>query len=262
MSNIDEFVETVVASIKYGFSNMKTIIIYGVLSILAIALFFAGFIAVALFHKSIAAWVFLGLASIPILLLTLLTMGYWVRCLRSLVGGGDKLPDFFTDFKGLVIDGIKGLIIYLEMVVVSIILYMAVFGLMFVGIRSQVVFLFISLLLFAFVMVAILVLLFINIIQWTVYAGSGSLLKGLNPFEAIGLILANPMCALVAAAQAFVIYIVFSVAITVLSILIVPLILLPFLTMPVYVAMLYVIAKFYMGATGHGTLPAATMAEA
>lgn len=261
MSEADDFVETIKASVEYGISNKAAIISYGILYIIlyiiALALPIFGFI-VAVISNSLGAWAFLGLAIVLflvlILALYLITMGYWIQCFRAMQGGSDKMPGLFDDVSGLVVEGIKGFIVPIVPVALIIIINLIAFGLIIAGFVYQyhIVFLIIGLLFIAFGMVLCLPLAFLSLVQLVVYAGTGSLLKGINPLESVRLIRLNPRGAAITAVQVLIIYVLYYAITYLLSILCVTYVLMPFLMIPAIGAVAYVMARFYRQTSEQG----------
>jgi hypothetical protein len=239
-------------SIKYGLSNKRAIVIWGAVYLVTMLVFFAGYIGgvflIFMDERSIIAWVLILISLIPILILSVLLAGYVRRCLSGLFEGNETVPDI-ADLGGIVVDGLKLAAIYIEGIVVMFILFIPSVALILISYRYEEAICGYCLL-YPIELVLMILVLVINMVQWAVFADTGSLMKGLNPLNAVRLIKGDLRYAAVAGLAALIIYLILSVVSSILTLLVVTLLLLPFVIMPFYCALIYILARFYQHAKG------------
>lgn len=237
-------------SIKYGLSNKRSILIWGAVYLVTMLLFFAGYIGgiflLIMDEKSLVAWVLILISFIPILILGIFLAGYVRRCLSGLFAGNDMVPDI-SDLAGMAVDGLKLSAIYIEAVVLMFIIFLPSLALILISYRyEEAVCLYC--LLYPIELVLMLLVLGLNVVQWAIFADTGSLMSGLNPVKAARLIAGDLRYVAVAGIAALILYLILSVVSTVLTLLVITLLALPFAIMPFYCALVYILARFYQHA--------------
>jgi Protein of unknown function (DUF4013) len=239
-------------SIKYGLSNKRTIVIWGAVYLVTMVLFFAGYFAsiflIMADEKNLLAWAIMLLSMIPIIVMSVILFGFIRRCLSGLFEGDDTVPNV-ENLVGMVIDGLKISVIYLEGIVLMFIIFLPSMILMALSYRYTEAFCAYCLL-YPVEMILMLLVLALNLVQWAVFADTGSLLSGLNPMNATRLIAGDLRYAAVAALAAFIVYLISSVVGMVLMLLIITILALPFVIIPFYCAGVYILARFYQHAKG------------
>ncbi|MGA9141588.1 MAG: DUF4013 domain-containing protein [Methanocella sp.] len=239
-------------SFRFAASNVKSLAIWGIAFTLAIivmmVVLFAG---ILLFHDDIIVMLVLMLLSyIPVIAVTVLLMGFVCQCLKTVLGGGRVMPTGLESPGDLVKDGIVISIILLEAVVLIIVLFLPIYAFMILAGPGNIALMLAAMGLMLLAIPVTMLIYFVNVIQWAVYADTGSLLQGLNPLKAIGLIASNWRGAAVTALLLFAASIVFSIIMFVCEIFIVTILLLPFLMVAMYPCMAYIIAVFYRQSRG------------
>jgi hypothetical protein len=235
-------------SVRYGLSNKRAIIIWGIVYLVTLALYIAGLAILLLYPKNTVAWAAYFLTLVPLIAVAVLMQGYMFRCLSGLFKGDNVAPDV-SGILGMAIDGIKIFIIYMEAIIVILLLFTPSILLLIVSDRYPAA-IAAYCLLYPFELLLAVLVGAISMVQWAVFADTGSLLKGLNPLTAIRLVIKDFRYAVVAALAAFIIYLLFSVVIMILIIPIITSVLMPFAITPVYCAVIYILARFYRHATG------------
>ena len=122
---------------------------------------------------------------------------------------------------------------------------------------------FIGIALFLIAYILCFILFFLTMIQWVVYADSGSLSQGLNFLKSIRLIISHPIDALITIILLFVLYVILSMITLLLEIPVCTIIAIPFVTVAGTIAIYYVVVRFYQKAmdryaspsSGPGTIP-------
>lgn len=251
--NMDESYSDMLANaIKYGISNKRTILIWGIISLVAYILFFIGYALVLIFTRSQWAWAVFVLAFIPMLAIGVLSMGYMCRCLRELLNGNNMAPGLSRPVE-MAVDSIKILIIYLEAIIGIIIVFIPMFLVLYLDRGGNSTALVILCLLYPIELILTIVIVSLNMIQWAVLADTGSLARGLNPITPIHLVLADLKNSVMVAVLAFILYIAYTIITVVCVMLVCTLLLLPFIMIPFYCAGMYLLARFYQRATGKYT---------
>ncbi len=229
-------------SIRYGISNKRAIVIWGIAYVICIAIYFIGLLAYFIIDDRLIATAAIFPSIVPSLILGVLYLGYALRMMTGLMEGGDTAPDV-SGIGKMAVDGIKIGVIYMEGVILMLILFTPLIALLILSKESSLMAVFC--LLYPIIILLCMLALVINIVQWAVFADTDSLLSGLNPLIALKLILGDLRYAAVALIAAIVLYIIVSIASMVLAIFVVTIILLPFLMIPFYSAFIYVLARFY-----------------
>ncbi len=248
MGQYEGFSELLSNSIRYGLSNKRAIIIWGIIYLVTFLSFIAGFVILVLNDKNVVAWAIYVLSFIPLMAASALNFGYMSRCMSGLFGGDNVAPDV-SGFIGMAADGIKILAIYMEAVVVMMLVFLPSFLLIVLSDRYPAA-LYAYCLLYPVEMVLAVLIGAFNMVQWAVFADTGSLLRGLNPVTAIRLVIRDWRYAVVAALAASIVYILLSGIIMVLILPIITVVLLPFAIAPLYIAVAYILARFYEHASG------------
>ncbi len=255
MENYEGFTDLLSNSIHYGLSNKRAIVIWGALYLVTILIYLAGIVILLFYIKNVFAWAIFLLSLVLIVAMAVMFFGYIRRCLSGLFDGEDIAPDV-ADLVGMAIDGLKISAIYVEGMVLMVIVFLPSMLLLIMSYRYPEA-IYAYCLLYPVELVLIILIGTLNIVQWAVFADTGSLLSGLNPITAARLIAGDFRYAVVAALAAFIVYIMFSLATTILTFLIITIILLPFAVIPIYLTGIYILARFYEHAAGRGARPSA-----
>jgi hypothetical protein len=249
MDNYEGFSDLLSNSLRYGLSNKRAIIIWGIIYLVTLLIYIAGLAVLVFYVKNTIAWGIYFLTLIPLIAAAVLMQGYMFRCLSRLFDGDNVAPDV-SGIIGMAIDGIKVFIIYMEAIIVMMLIFMPAMLLLMVSDRYPAA-IAAYCLLYPVEMILAVLIGAISMVQWAVFADTGSLLKGLNPLTAIKLVIGDLRYAVVAALAAFIIYLLFSVVIMILILPIITAVLMPFAITPVYCAIIYILARFYRHAAGH-----------
>lgn len=247
-------------SIKYGLSNKRAIVIWGAVYLVSMIVFLVGYIVTIYLlikdEMNPLAWAIFLLSFIPLIPLSVLLFGYVRRCLSGLFEGDNTAPGI-TELGRMAVDGLKIWAIYLEGIVLMVIAFLPLLLMMLISVYYPAA-ICVYCLLYPVEIVLMLLIMALNLVQWAVFADTGSLMSGLNPIKALGLIKGDLRYAAVAGIAVLIVYFIASVASTVLTLLVVTLLVLPFAIMPIYCACIYILARFYQHATGRMPLaPAA-----
>lgn len=247
MAGYEGLGELISNSVRYGLSNKRAIIIWGISMLIGMLIYFIGIIGSIFLKNEMLMLAIMLLSMLPLVAMSVLLFGYVRRMISGLLEGDDAMPDVMG-FAGMAVDGIKMMIIYVEGVVIMFILFIPMVLVLMLPNESASMVGFC--LLYPLIMVLCMVVLIVNLVQLAVFADTGSLLSGLNPLKAVRLIIGDLRYAAVAAITAVVLYMLLSVASMILMILIVTILLLPFVMVPAYAAFIYVLARFYQHAEG------------
>ncbi|OPY29523.1 MAG: hypothetical protein A4E28_00840 [Methanocella sp. PtaU1.Bin125] len=245
--------DILVNALKFSVSNVTGLAVWGIAFALSIivmmVIMFSGMI---LFYDNTLAVIALVLLSyLPALAVSFLLLGFVIQCMKTVIGGGIVMPTGLESPAGLVKDGALTTVILLEAVIVEMICFAPGFLLMFLAAGSEsTILIFLAMALMLLAIPFVMVLFFLNMIQWAVYADTGSLLQGLNPLRAVGLIRSNPGGAVIMVVLLIASNIVFSVVLLICELLIITILLLPFLMIAMYAAMAYIVATFYRQSVG------------
>ncbi|MCD1294115.1 hypothetical protein CUJ83_03785 [Methanocella sp. CWC-04] len=164
MEQNEGFIDSVVNSFKYGLSNPASLLVGGLLFILSLAII-----------------------GIPFVL------GYVTRCMRELLKGNKKMPDF-DDVGELLKDGIFVTILFVIYGIVIFLIYLvALIPIILSDMADSNVLLIIGLVLLVPIMIIIILLGIMAYLVWVVYAATDDLGKAVNPLNSLKLILANPV---------------------------------------------------------------------
>lgn len=249
MGYVENFTELLTNSIKYGLSNKRSILTFGIIGLIAYLIFFIGYAIVILFEKDVLAWLFFAITSIPVLVLSVLFMGFAYRCLSELLHGNNVMPDVTGPGK-MAVDGLKVLVVYIEAIVICLILFIPMMLALLLSSGRNMTALVIFCLLYPIELLLAIIVVMLNMVQWVVLADTGSLMKALNPLTPIRLIVKDFKNALLFAVLAVIIYVLWAVIIMVLTLPVCTIVLLPFTYIPAYCTGMYLLARFYQRATG------------
>ncbi|MCD1296263.1 hypothetical protein CUJ83_14770 [Methanocella sp. CWC-04] len=166
----DDFLETVVSSIRYAFSNMGSLLIGGI--VLTLSLLIIG---------------------LPFFL------GYMTRCIREIIRGNGVLPDW-DGIGDIFVNGIRMTIIFL--------IYAAIYGLLaMVPAIPVLAFQYLGIGYLAWISTAIMILTLVILssvfgvvffASWVIFANTGSIKVAVAPHEIVALISKNPLGYLIA----------------------------------------------------------------
>lgn len=251
MVNDEGPVGNIVNALKFGVSNVTSLAIWGIAFFAAIAIMAVMLVtAFLIFSENVPVMIVMFILSyLPVIVIGVLFMGFASQCIKTVIDGGSKMPTGLESPGELVKDGIMTFIIVLEAFVFEMLCFVPGFLLIFLA-RSDDTLVLVGLVLLMLAIPVMLVIYFLNVIQWAVYADTGSLLQGLNPLRPIRLILSNPGAAVIAALSIFVAYVIFTVVMFLLEILIVTILLMPFLIIAEYACIMYLVAVFYRQSRG------------
>jgi hypothetical protein len=255
MDNYEGFTDLLSNSIRYGLSNKRAIIVWGVLYLVTTLIYFVGFVVLMFYIKNALAWVVFLLSAAPIVVMSVMLFGYIGRCLSGLFEGEDTAPDV-AGLVDMAVGGLKIAAIYVEGIAFVIIIFLPLILVAGMSYRYPETIYALCLLYPLEIVLAVLVLA-LNVVQWAVFTDTGSLLSGLNPIAAARLIAGDLRYAAVAAIAAFILYLISSIATSILMFLMVTIILLPFAITPFYIAGIYILARFYEHAAGRSVQPSA-----
>jgi hypothetical protein len=206
------FVDMIINSIKYGFSDVSALLIGGIMVILS--------------------YLVIGVLVLP---------GYYIKSVKELIGGNNKLPAF-DDWGTLVKDSIIALIIsVLYIIVIMVVYFIAVIPLIVGGNSNNNILMVIGILLMVFMIIAAVILSFMLYVSWVLYAASGDVVGSINPINVVSLILANP--------AGFILSLIATAIVAI--VLIIPMLLIitiPWLTFANYAADTYIFTWFYKNA--------------
>ena len=250
MDNFESYSDMFVNAVKYGISNKRVILAWGAIGLVAYIIFFIGYITVLLNFRSIWALVIFALAAIPIIVIGVLSIGYMCRCLRGLLGGNNTAPGLSEPVE-LVVDSIKMLFIYLEAIIGIAIVFIPML-LVLLTMKTGSSGTILICLLYPIELALSISIVSLNVIQWAVFADTGSLLKGLNPITPIRLVLADLKNSVMIAVLAFILYLSYSIIVGICTALVCTFVIVPFTLIPFYCAGMYLLARFYRRATGKG----------
>jgi hypothetical protein len=255
MVNVEGPVDNFVSALKFGVSNVASLAIWGISYVVAI--FVSVFIMVF-------AWLFLNdnlpvvivlsiLAFLPAMAVGILLLGFISQCLKTVLDGDDKMPTGLESPADLVKGGIMTFIIALEGVVLEMVCLSPAVLLIFIAGPKDDVLIWVALALMLLAIPVILIIFLLNVIQWAVYADTGSLMQGLNPLKPVSLVLSNPGGAVVMIVSVIAAYLFFSVVTFICELLVITILLLPFLLVAMYASLMYLIAVFYRQSCGDGS---------
>ena len=252
MENDVGLTDNFVNALKFSFSNVKSLAIWGISYVVAMAIFIVLFVVALIFFGDSLFLVIVisALALLPVLVLCVLLMGFVSQCLKTVLNGGDVMPTGLESPGDLVKDGVMTSIILLEAVVLEFACLAPGYLLVFLAGPGNSALILAAMALMLLAIPVILVIFFLNVIQWAVYADTGSLLQGLNPLRPIGLVISNPMAAGVAVLSLIGASVVFSLIMLVCELLIITILLLPFLIMAEYGCTMYLVAVYYRQVSG------------
>lgn len=218
----ESFIDTMINSVKYGVSDMRTLFWGGVVALLS-----------------------MFLVGIPFML------GYLTRCARYLLNGNKTLPAW-DDLGGMLKDGIMVIAIGVVYALVAGLLYVLVMPFFIAGgLLDSTVLYVLGVIVAVPVILLEIALSLLFYLSWMEYAATGDLARSLNPVRGLKLIAANPAGYILALVSLFIIGLVLSIP----SVLIITI---PWVTFVTYVANAYIYTRFYQKAnrTQTGSLPA------
>jgi hypothetical protein len=242
-----------VNALKFGVSNMVSLAVWGIAFVLAIVVAMVIMLAAVLlfYDNEILMIPLMLLAYLPALAVGVLMLGFIIQCMKTVIDGGSVMPTGLESPGSLVKDGVMTLIIAVEAFVVEMVCFVPAFLFMFLAVWSEsTTLMLIAMALMLLMVPVIMVVIFLNMIQWAVYADTGSLIRGLNPIRTISLIRSNPGAALVMVLLLIASNIFFTVVIFLCEVLVITILLLPFLTIAMYASMAYIVAVFYRQSSG------------
>jgi hypothetical protein len=240
-----------VNALKFSVSNITSLAIWGIALVVAIiTAMIIMLTAVFLFYdNTLVLIVLMLLAYLPVIAVGVLMMGFISQCMKTVIDGGSVMPMGLESPARLAKDGIMTMIIALEAFVAEMICFAPAFLVIFL-VRYDDGMMLIAMALMLLAMPVIIVIFFLNMIQWAVYADTGSLLRGLNPIRPFSLIRSNLRGAVIMLLLLIAAYVLFSVLMFALELLIITILLLPFLAVAMYVAIAYIVAVFYRQSRG------------
>lgn len=247
MAGYEGLEELMPNAVRYGISNKRALVIWGIATFVCMLIYLVGIIGSIFLNNEMLMLAVIFLAIVPLLALSVLMFGYVKRMISGLLEGNDIMPDV-SGFADMAVDGIRLLLIYAEGILVMLVLFIPMAAVFLLPDETAVMAAFC--LLYPLILVLCIAVLIVNIVQWAVFADTGSLLRGLNPITPVKLILGDLRYAAVAAISAIVLYMVLSIVSSILIILIVTILLLPFVMLPIYAAFIYILARFYQHASG------------
>ena len=100
-------------------------------------------------------------------------------------------------------------------------------------------------------LIVYIVLVFLGMIQWVIYADTGRLSQGVNFLKSIKLIISHPADAAITIILLLVMYIITMIIVFVLEMLICTIIAIPFVSIVFGIAIYYILTRFYQKATGN-----------
>lgn len=253
MVSDEGFGDIFVNALKFGVSNMTSLAVWGIAFVVTIIVaVIIMLMAVLIFDDNVIAMIALMLlAYLPALAIGVLMMGFISQCMKTVIDGGSVMPLGLDSPVRLAKDGIMTMIIAFEAFIAEMICLAPAFLLMFLAAGSDsTALMLVAMALMLVAIPVIMVFFLLNMIQWAVYADTGSLLRGLNPLRVVGLIRANPGGAVTMVLLLIAAYLVFTVVMFACEMLIITILLLPFLAIAMYASIAYIIAVFYRQSSG------------
>jgi len=248
MANDEGPGDILVNALKFSVSNVAGLVIGGIALALAIVvMMIVMFTGLFLFDDNVLAMIALVILSyLPALAVSVLMMGLVSQCMKTVIDGSSMMPTGLESPVGLVKDGIMTLIIVFEAFVGEMICLAPAFLLMFLAAGSDnTTLILIAMVLMLLALPVIMIIFLLNMIQWAVYADTGSLLQGLNPLKPLGLIRSNLRGAVIMLALLIAANLLFSILVLACELLIITILLLPFMLIAMYASMAYIVAVFY-----------------
>jgi hypothetical protein len=251
MVNDEGPVDNIVNAFRFGFSNVVSLAIWGIAFFVAIVIMAVMLmIALLAFYENAPMVIVLFLLSyLPIIAVGIPFLGFASQCLKTVIGGGSEMPTGLQSPGELVKDGVMTFIIMLEGFVFEMLCFVPGLLLIFLA-RSNDTLILAGLVLIMLAIPVMLIIYLLNVIQWAVYADTGSLMQGLNPLRPIGIILSNPGGAAIAGLSIIVAYVIFTIIMFICEMLIITILLMPFLMVAMYACIIYLVAVFYRQSRG------------
>ena len=186
MVSDEGFGDIFVNALKFGVSNITSLAIWGIAFVVTIIVAVIIMLtAVLIFDDNVIAMIALMLLSyLPVLAVGILMMGFISQCMKTVIDGGSVMPLGLESPAGLAKDGIMTMIIAFEAFIAEMICLAPAFLLMFLAAGSDnTTLMLVAMALMLVAIPVIMVFFLLNMIQWAVYADTGSLLRGLNPLK-------------------------------------------------------------------------------
>ena len=250
MEMVESPVDTIVNAIKFGASNLKTIVLWGAFCFVAVFIDIVFSVGASVVFKE-HLWIYVGLrlvGYVPVLIFSILYAGFGCQCIRALLNGESVAPTGLENPGQLIVDGIMLLIVKIEMGIIGLILLLPglIIVLLSIHRRTQdrtLMIAGVALLLLALIPYAILIVL--TYLQYIVYADTRSLLQGLNLLKSAGMVISHPVDSIVTFGEWLIMLVVCLIVLTVCVIFCVSILLIPFLSILFGLAVFYLFVRLY-----------------